>query len=376
MTHVPFSRLVIFIHSMGNGGAERVTANLANHWAEKGWRVTVVTLASRSLDFYELHPAVNRIALDLAGESGNAFVALARNLRRVFALRRVLRQVQPDVVLAMMSSANILLALAATGLKRIATVGSERIHPPQYPLGSIWESLRADLYGRLAAVTSLTQESAAWLRQHTKAKKIAVIPNAAPYPLPVQQPYLEPEILLGGRRMLLAVGRLCEQKQFDLLIRVFQRLLKEFPDWALVILGEGPDRKALEEQIQGADLSERILLPGRAGNIGQWYEAADLYVMTSRFEGFPNTLAEAMAHGCAAVSFDCDTGPRDIIRHEVDGLLVPPGDEVALENSLSRLMADETLRRQFADRAIEARERFSIEKIAGMWEQLFEELRL
>ena len=113
---------------------------------------------------------------------------------------------------------------------------------------------------------------------------------------------------------------------------------------------------------------------GRAGTGGEWYERADLYVMSSRFEGYPNTLAEAMAHGLAAVSFDCDTGPRDIIRHEVDGLLVPPGDVAALTAALDRLMDDATLRQQFAERAVDARRRFSMERIAGTWEDLFKEI--
>jgi len=111
-----------------------------------------------------------------------------------------------------------------------------------------------------------------------------------------------------------------------------------------VILGEEQARNTLERQIQNAGLANHVSLPGRAGNVGEWYAAADLYVMTSRFEGFPNTMAEAMAPGMPDVSFDCDTGPRDIIRHETYGLLVPSGDTVALENELRRLMSDSALR--------------------------------
>jgi glycosyltransferase involved in cell wall biosynthesis len=121
-------------------------------------------------------------------------------------------------------------------------------------------------------------------------------------------------------------------------------------------------------------LEKRVFLPGLVGNIGEWYEQADLYVMSSRFEGFPNTLLEALSYGLPAVSFDCDTGPRDIIRHEVDGLLVSPGNVAALENALDRLMGDVALRQHFAKRAVEARERFSIERVAGMWETFFEEV--
>jgi glycosyltransferase involved in cell wall biosynthesis len=364
--------ILIFIYSMHSGGAERVTANLANHWTGKGWNVTIVTLASQALDYYELNPAVKRIAMNLEGESANPFAAIANNLRRVLALRRVLSQVKPDVALAMMSSANILLALASVGLKYVATVGSERTHPPQLPSGAVWKALRAYLYGGLSAVTALTQETSVWLRINTMARKIFVIPNAAIWPLPQQRPLLELPSMLRERQMLLAVGRLSEEKQFDLLIAVFQRLVIAFPNWVLVILGEGPDRKLLEDQVRLAGLTDRILLLGRAGNLGQWYEAADLYVMTSRFEGFPNALVEAMAFGAPVVSFDCDTGPRDIIRHEVDGQLVPDGDTVALERALRIMMGNEPLRRRFAERAIDVRVRFSMDKVACMWEELFE----
>lgn len=369
--------LLIFIHSLHSGGAERVTANLANHWAAKGWQVTVVTLTPATLDFYQLAPDVKRIALNVASESGGALSAIVNNLRRIRALRRVLQQVRPDVALAMMSTANILLAFATMGLTGVATVGSERTYPPRIPLGRAWEALRAHFYEKLGAMVALTEESATWLRQHTRARRITVIPNAAPWPLPVQPPLLPVphRDRANGEFMLLAVGRLSEEKGFHHLITSFQALASEFPKCELVILGEGPDRSALQAQIAAAGMQGRIHLPGRAGNVGQWYEAADLYVMSSRFEGFPNTLAEALAHGLPAISFDCDTGPRDIIRPEVDGLLVPAGDMEALQKALRRLMGDAALRRQFGMRAVEARERFSLERVAGMWENLFKELR-
>lgn len=274
----------------------------------------------------------------------------------------------------MMSTANVLLALSATGLNTLLTVGSERIHPPRIPLGTVWEALRARLYGRLSAVVALTRESAAWLSANTQAGKVVIIPNAVPWPLSSHLPHLEPPPRLEGKHMLLAVGRLSDQKGFDLLIHAFQRLADRFPDWRLVILGEGPEREFLQAQIEAAGLGNRIALPGVAGNVGEWYAAADLYVISSRFEGFPNTLVEALAYGLPVVSFDCDTGPRDIIRHGVDGLLVPAGDGAGLEEAMGRLMGDEALRQQFSEKAVEARERFSIERIAGLWEQMFQEV--
>lgn len=369
-------RLLIFIYSLSSGGAERVTVNLADHWAGQGWEVTVVTLASQSDDFYKLHPAVTRSSLALAGDSCNALVGLWQNLRRVIALRRVLQQIQPEIALGMMTTANVLLALATWGLPQVRAIGSERIHPPQCYLGLMWEELRCRTYGRLAAVVALTVETANWLKAHAGARRVSVIPNAALWPLPVQEPRVKTEsVCAAGQHILLAVGRLDAQKGFDLLLDAFAALAQMHSDWDLVILGEGPQRPALQAQANAAGLEKRIFLPGRAGNVGEWYTRATTYVMCSRFEGFPNTLVEAMAHGLPAVSFDCDTGPRDIIRHEVDGLLVPHGDTAALIAALDRLMSNPTLRQRFAERAVEARERFSMDRIVGMWEELFERIR-
>lgn len=366
------TRLVIFIHSMGGGGAERVAANLANYWAQKGWEITVVTLASQSVDFYTLHPAVKRIALNLASESRSLGTALWQNVRRVIALRQTLRQIRPDVALGMMTTANVLLALAVFGLG-IPAIGSERIHPPQAPLSPLWERLRRQTYGRLQAVAVLTRETGQWLKEHTNATRIAVIPNPIPWPLPAHEPIVKPDsVCRPGRKVLLAVGRLEVQKGFDWLIDAFSALATKYPEWDLVILGEGSLRATLEKQVQTSGLARRVFLPGRVGNVGDWYERANLYVMSSRFEGFPNSLGEAMAYGLPAVSFDCETGPRDIIRHETDGLLVPAGDTQGLVATLDRLMGDAALRRRLATRAVEARERFALEKIASRWEALFE----
>jgi glycosyltransferase involved in cell wall biosynthesis len=373
MTHANAKSILIFISSLSSGGAERVAVNQANYWAEKGWRVILVTLSNTSNDFYQIAPSIQRIALSLTGESSNTPLAIVSNLRRVFALRSVLRRTRPEIALAMMDKSNILLAMAAYGLHGLVAVGSEHIHPPQLPLSPMWASLRRYWYGHLAAVTTLTHESKDWLLINTpRVKRVAVIPNAVPWPLPSQPPILRPlDLLTPKRQILLAVGRLCHQKGFDLLIEAFQRLASVSPQWDLVILGEGPLRAELELQINQAGLTNRVHLLGRVGNLTDWYNAASLYVMSSRFEGFGNTLAEALAHGVPAVSFDCDTGPRDIIRHDIDGLLVPNSNVDALTHNLNQMMRDKSLREKFRPKAVEARERFSMGRISGMWEVLF-----
>ena len=364
--------LLISIYSLTSGGAERVTANLANYWAEKGWRITLVTMIGDAPDFYELHPAIQRIALSHPSGSHTPLNTIKRNYRRIKTLRNILKQQQPEVALAMMIDANVLLAMAAKGLG-ITVIGSEHNHPPMLPVGSVREWLRRHTYGHLDAVTALTTESADWLKKQTNAKDVPIIANAVTYPIPSHSPKVRPD-WSSNRFNLIAVGRLVPQKGFERLLSAFTELVAQFPDWHLTILGEGAERDALEKRRSALDLEQCVSLPGAVGNLGDWYAAADLYVMTSLSEGFGNTLCEAMAYGLPVVSVDCDTGPRNIIRHEVDGLLVPQNNQGALVEALATLMSDKTLRQQYATRAIEIRERLSMEKIAGMWEQVFVKL--
>jgi glycosyltransferase involved in cell wall biosynthesis len=365
-------RLLVFIYSLGPGGAERVTVNLANHWAKRGWEITIVTLAPMEVDSYQLHPSINRITLEIHADGEQIMSRLSQNIGRIRALRRVLMQTKPQVALAMMSTASVLLALATRRMPEVCAIGSERTFPPRLPLGKIWELLRRRTYGYLDAIVTLTQECALWVSNNSAARKILVIPNPAAWPLPANVPQIRrAEVCSTEQKLILAVGRLSKEKNFELLIDVFAGLARKYPEWDLVIIGEGTERAVLETKVSAEGMDARIFMPGRVGNVGDWYDEADLYVMTSDFEGFPNSLAESLAHGLPAVSFDCDTGPRDIIRHGVDGLLVPPGDEVALMSVLDEVMGDENLRKRLAEKAIDARERFSIERVAEMWEELF-----
>lgn len=365
--------LLVFIHSLSSGGAERVTSQLANYWAEKGWNITVVTMTENEQDFYSLHHNIKRISLGLGTESKGFLQAVLHNFQRIDALRTLLKKQKPDVALAMMTTANILLSLAAIGLP-VPVVGSERIHPPTLPLGLIWDWLRRQCYGQLTMIVAQTEESAKWLKVHTKVKKIEVIPNAVSYPIEPHPPIVKPNWHNRDGFNLIAVGRLSNQKGFERLLSIFSILSSRFPDWNLTILGEGDCRQSLEQQRKALGLELRVSMPGVVGNLDDWYKSSDLFVMTSLFEGFPNTLVEAMAYGLPVVSVDCDTGPRDIIRHKIDGLLVPQNDPEALVSALTELMSNKSLRQQYASHAIEIRERLSMAKIASVWEKLFLDL--
>jgi len=363
--------IAFVIDSMAGGGAQRVVANLANYWSAQGHRVSVITLAGATEDAYTLLPNVQRIALDMYGNSTNSLVALQQNLRRARALRRQLRQLKPDVAISAQPTGNVLLALASRGMA-ITAIGSEHTHCPLQPMNHYWRALRYFTYEWLAAVTAPTEETALWLQRHTKTRRAVTIPNPIVYPLPAQPPMVVPEqVLRADRPCIIAVGRLEPVKGFDWLIDAFSRIAAMHPNWNLVIVGEGNARPDLEKQIARLGLRARVHLPGWVGNLGDWYQRASIIAMTSRVEGFGNTLAEGMAYGLPAVAFDCEVGPRAIVRHGVDGILVPLGEVDQFARALSELMRNEVLRESFARRAVEARHRFGIQTVAKRWEQLF-----
>jgi len=362
--------ILLLVSSMSTGGAERVAANLVNAWAARGDKVTLlVTYSGRGESHYAVSDQVRLCYL--ADEVGTRGRGLSTYIRRYLALRAHLRAMQSGVAVSFLTNVNVAALLAGCCLGKPVIV-CERSYPPQLPVGLVWSWLRRWTYPLASRVAMLTSEGVGWLQREIPRARGVVMPNPVPYPLPVNTPEVQPiDVVQTDRKVLLAVGRMSEEKGFSGLIEVFASLAEQCAEWDLVILGDGPLRPVLEQQVQAGGLGTRVLMPGRVGNVGAWYERADLYVLSSRVEGFPNTLGEAMAHGCAAVSYDCDTGPRDLIRHEVDGLLVPPGEQAALASALGRLMQDDTLRVQLAVRALEVRTRYSMQRVLSLWDELF-----
>lgn len=367
---------LFFIHSLSSGGAERVTATLANYWASTEHLVTIVTIANGDSDFYKLDPRINRISLEMATDSRGSLRAVVNNLHRTWALCRVLRASKPDIAIAMMPTANVTLAIAGR-IAGIPTIGSERTYPPAMPLGRFWETARRRIYPLLSGLVAQTTDSASWLKAHIQNKRVVVIPNPISFPISHQSPVISPQKIratLSGKHVLLAMGRLGEEKRFDRLLSAFAQVAPKHPDWSMVVLGDGPMRVSLSAQVAQLRMGGRVAFPGSAGNVGDWYAESDAYVLTSRFEGFPNTLLEALCYGMPSLAVDCMTGPRELIEQEINGLLVPQDDQDALIDGLDRLMGDKDLRERLAKRAVQARETYAVPQIADQWQVFFADI--
>ena len=362
-------RVVLYIDSLKTGGAERVTLLLARWLSEDGWLATVVTRHGTSRDFYPVPAGVQRIAepsdpvwLRLFGPLG--FPA------RVRRLRAWLRRHQPDLVIGMTTLPAIKLLLACRGLG-IPSIVSERNFPPLKRPGLPWRLLRRLTYPWAQLHLVQTQATGRWLAQHLKAQPQLLLANPVVWPLPRFSPDPDPNDWLASRhvrpqdQVLLAVGTKAHQKGFDRLAAMFELLRQRSPQLHLVILGlESVPYHGVDQQDQLRRLlpqaSQQLHFPGRVGNVQDWYERADLFLLPSRYEGFPNVLLEAMASGCCCVSSDCPQGPAELIRDGVNGrLMANDASPAEWADVVSTLLADPERRGRLAEAAMDVRDRFS-----------------
>lgn len=362
-------RLTLVISSLFAGGAERVMSVMANYWAAKGWKITLLTFDDGKIPpFYDLDCHVHHIRLGIARESQSLLVGIWNNLKRIQVLRAAIAESNPDAVISFIDKVNVITLLAKLGLN-IPVVVSERTDPKMSIAGTAWERLREWTYPGAERIVVQSKGAQDYFSPKLQAR-IYIIPN----------PVLLPEIGVSTTKgalikpSLIAMGRFSEEKCFNLLLKAFAKLQNSHPQWTLTILGEGGLRTELEALRDQLGLSNRVHLPGRVKNIYEFLKQADIFVMSSRFEGFPNALCEAMACGLPVISTDCPSGPREIIRDGVDGILVKNQDVDALAAAMKRLMSDEAERQRLASRAKDVTDRFSLDKVMGMWENLVDQV--
>lgn len=357
-------KITLVISGLTAGGAERIMISLANHWVEQGQEVTLITFGAGS-PYYRLDDRVDLRQLDLPSYARPLHRALMSTGRRILALRRAIRASRPDIVISFLGKINAITVLATRGLG-VQVVVSERNNPNRQVFRPVWRWLRRQLYGLSAGVVTPSQGVLDTFPERIR-RCGRVIPN--PVDLP---PELRPRA--AGKPRLIAVGRLEEQKGFDLLLEAYSKIAADFPDWTLTIRGEGHRRADIERLRDAIGLADRVTLPGITDRPGAWVDEGEIFVLSSRYESFGNVLTEAMVAGLPIVSFDCPFGPGEIIENEVDGLLVPPEDADALAEAMARMMRDADLRRRLGRMAQQNVRRFERGRIMELWDDLVADL--
>jgi glycosyltransferase involved in cell wall biosynthesis len=355
-------KLLFAIKSLAGsgGGAERVLADVASELARRGHAVTVVSFDTVDADSYPFESTVKRARLGI-GRSDRPSGPL-EILRRVRAIRTFATRARPDVAVGFMHSIYLPLgfSLAGTG---IPVVASEHIvfqHYRTVPFQQLLVRLTPLLADRMVVVSEFARRSFPAAMQAL----MAIIPNPVAIPTPREREG-------AGHRLVLNVGRLEKQKNQRTLVAAFAALAPDYPDWRLRIVGEGPERPALERQVERLGLASRVELPGVRRDIAAEYAAADIFVMPSIYESFGLATAEALAFRVPAVGFADCPGTNELIQDGRNGILVGGPDAVhALAEGLSRLMDSAPLRAQLGQAGPDSVRRFSLAAVADRWEEV------
>jgi GalNAc-alpha-(1->4)-GalNAc-alpha-(1->3)-diNAcBac-PP-undecaprenol alpha-1,4-N-acetyl-D-galactosaminyltransferase len=363
-------KLLFVIKSLNvvGGGAERVLVDVANGLVARGHEVKVLTFDPPGEAFYGLDPRIERTDTGI-GQPGRSTPRLGfvMNIPRI---RRAVVEKKVDLVIAFMHSTYVPVAAALLGTGT-RLVFSEHIDAAHYA-GRPFQRMLVRLGDRLAIAK--TVPSAPLREEHPPAarRKVHVMPNAVDLATFMQRGREAPR----QPPVLLTIGRFMAQKNHIELLQAFARLAPQFPDWTLRIVGEGELRPQLEAEIARLGLQERAVLPGVTRDVASEYAAASFVVLPSLYESFGLVAAEALASSRAVLAFDSCVGVAEMVRDEVNGLLVSAsGDRVAdLAAGLARLMQDAALRSRLGAAGPASVSRYALEGVLNAWEALLVQL--
>lgn len=362
---VKHRKLLFSINSLNGGGAERVISNLANFFCVSGYEVLIVCL-NEAKPAYALETGIKVYSLIGRQRGTGLFYRLFYAAKTFTGLLRLLRKERPACVISFMTSANLWSGLTCS-LLNIPYLVSERI-TPDYTVNQFNHFLRwvsAVVYGKSKAIVV---PSKGMIGGFKKKSSFGGLNNFQVINNPVNQFKLRTQGRVHERNFVLGVGRLDRQKGFDLLIPAFKLLERE--DLDLLISGEGTEREDLQDQIRSLQLEDRVKLIGHQKNLQDYYTQAELFVLSSRNEGYPNVLVEAMSLGCACVATDCEFGPADIVADGENGLLIEPYSINALYVAMKRIIDDPALKIKLSKNARMINQTNSAENTYARWEQL------
>lgn len=349
------------IGKLSSGGAERVISVLSNELIER-FDITIITF-SNSTPFYALDDRIKVVpCLEEPIKPKSILDSLKLNYNLVKRIAAISKQEQIDILIGFITSANILTVLAA---KRngIPSIISERNNPLVEDVPKLWEILRRFVYPRTDTLVLQTKGIKKLYEKKIKANKITILPN--PISARLSQLRNENE---KHEKIILSVGRLDKNKCHDELITAFHAIRPK--DWKVKIIGDGNKKESLLALIDKYGLSDRIKIISKVKDIDKYYNEASIFVFTSKTEGFPNALLEAMHFGLPCISTDCNFGPSDLINDGINGYLVPVNNQDVLTNKLSTLINDENLQHKFSKNAVKTTENYMSKNVVSQWEAL------
>lgn len=355
--------IALFISSLQKGGSERVMVNLAEYLYKKQYEVILVTQYKKE-DEYELSPQIKRVFSEPEKEKlqGNR---IQNFIVRFQTLRNIWKTYKPDVILAFLGKNN-LMAIATSKLLPSKVVVSVRGEPTMEYEGKLMQLLAKSMFAFADGVILQTGQCAGFFPKRVQRKAV-ILQN------PLNEQFLGKQYAGERNKTIVAVGRVDENKNHQMLIQAYEEIMSEYPEYHLVIYGDGNKREQLLEYIKEKNLVEKVSMPGNVKDVASHIRDAAVYVLTSNTEGMPNSLIEAMVLGLPVISTNCPCGgPETIIQDGVNGLLIPVGDIKALAEALKKVLGNQEYADKLGENAAKLSEELHPDKVNRKWEQYLE----
>ena len=337
-----------------SGGTERVTSLIANDLVKEDFSISILSFFGGKHPFFGIDKNIRISSLF------DKQVSFKREyFNTIYKIRSFIKSNSIDVLIVVDSNSYIFTLPALMGLKtkQICWEHFNFKHNLGKPSRDIARKLAARYCDSIVTLTETDKNF--WLNNTKHNNQIISIPNPSPFSI-------KSSLICNNHKTVLAIGRLAHEKGFDLLLKAWIQVNNANPDWQLIIVGEGESRTELEDFIIYNKLSSSVTLIGNTNNVSKYYQEADIFCLSSRFEGFGMVLVEALSFGLPIVSFDCETGPSEIL-NKTGAILVPPEDIEKLSLSLIELMNDGTRRAEIRKDSLIKAKTYQIDKIIGDW---------
>lgn len=346
-------KIVFIIDHFGNGGAERVVSVLASSMVQKSHNVSVIV--SKDIMNYTLDKSIKYyIALDKSNYK------VVRRINKVKAIRKFLNDINPDVIFAFGYYMNLYAVIATWGLRKFKLIISERTDPRSEPVNKIARRIRDILYKKADILVCQTEQAKQYFSK-IQQKKCVIIPNPIISNLP-------PKYTGERKKTIVTACRLHKQKNIPLLLKAFEEIQKKYPEYRLIIYGDGNLRNELIDLSISLGIFEKVSFPGFEKNLHDKIVDAGMYVSSSDYEGISNSMLEVMGMGLPVICTDCPVGGASmVIKNGINGLLVPVGNCKKLIAAMEQVICNPIQAEQYGRNALYVNEEFNVNKICDKW---------
>lgn len=353
-------KISFFITTLGGGGAERVLTDLANYLANQGHSIEIAVLRKSNIQ-YELNSSINVVFLP---DYYPCRKCTSKHFRETTISKKYLISKTKDECVVAFLELPMLLSLHFKKKMKCKLIVSERSFPLYY--SKLYQFALSRLIKRADAAVFQTNEARKWYKRYKGTALI--IPNA------ISKKFIDAGVSSLQGNSILSIGRIDENKNHKLLIDAFSNINEKFPSCKLFIYGNGPLKVSLTEYVESLGLSDKIVFEGFCNDISSKLMNASMFVLTSKFEGMPNSLMEAMALGVPSITTDCfgNDGDFKLVEDGINALIVPKDDKKALSFAMEKVLQNKAFAAELAQNAIKVRDKFSPNVIYRLWENLIE----